>query len=254
MELVKITVNDLGYTGINPVQVGFEDCESGHYYGPAVRTHWLIHFVTSGKGLFKIGENEYNIGAGEMFVIPPFAETYYEANEKNPWSYIWVGFTSDNLPLNLENVIKCPEAYSVFNAFKTADRFQNGRSAFIAGKLWELFAILLDKNTHKTDYVNTALDIIHSEYTNPITIEGIANRIGLDRRYFAKLFKAHTKVSPRDYLLAYRMKIASMLLSEKAVSVSVAANSVGYSDIFLFSKMFKKHFGIPPTEYKKNAL
>lgn len=78
----NIVVNNEEYNGINPIQCGFESCEKGHFFGPAIRTHWLIHFVESGKGIFRINNKEYTVKSGEMFVIPPFVETYYEADQK----------------------------------------------------------------------------------------------------------------------------------------------------------------------------
>ena len=83
------------------MQFGYEECEKTQSYGPATRTHWLIHFVESGFGIFRIGEKEYKIGPGEMFVIPPYVETCYQADGSNPWSYIWIGFTTEkNFPLS----------------------------------------------------------------------------------------------------------------------------------------------------------
>jgi AraC-like DNA-binding protein len=86
---------------------------------------------------------------------------------------------------------------------------------------------------------------------NPITVEAIASRLGLNRSYFSTLFKRTTGVSPKRYLFDYRMRIAGTLLREKRTAVSVAANSVGYGDIFNFSKMFKRAYGCSPLEYAK---
>ena len=77
-----IVVANEEYKGLNPVQAGYEQCEKSHFYGPATRTHWLIHFVESGFGIFRINGKEYSLGPGEMFVIPPFVETYYEADRE----------------------------------------------------------------------------------------------------------------------------------------------------------------------------
>ncbi len=252
MSFTSVIVNDLNYEGLNPVQFGFENCEKSHSFGPAIRTHWLIHYVVSGYGTFKIKDKEYRLGAGEMFIIPPYVETYYEADSKNPWEYIWVGFTAgETLPIPLPDIIRCPEAFHIFTSMKNSKNFTNGRSAYLSSKLWELFALLLDNEIEKTDYIQTALDCIHSEYMKPITIEDIANRLNLDRRYFSHLFKKKTGISPKEYLLNYRMNIASSLLLSGGVSVTVASCSVGYSDVFQFSKMFKRHFGFSPTMYIK---
>jgi len=59
-------------------------------------------------------------------------------------------------------------------------------------------------------------------------------------------------ISPKQYLLNYRMNVALSLMHKNNISVSAAAYSVGYTDVCNFSKMFKKTFGISPSKYVKN--
>lgn len=246
----NVIVRDEGYTDINPVEFGYEACEKSHFFGPAVRTYRLIHFVVSGFGIFRIRDKEYKVRPGEMFVIPPYVETYYEADSEKPWSYIWIGFTgTDKLTDKLTDVIRCPEALEIFNAMKNCEAFSDGRTAYLAARLWDLFSLLSGNENSRNDYIETALDCIHTEYMYDITVEEIAKRVNLERTYFSVLFKKKTGASPKQYLLNYRMSIAASLLRNKNIPVSVVAYSVGYSDIFTFSKMFKKHFGISPAKY-----
>ena len=77
------------YGGLNPMQFGYENCKPSHFYGPAIRTHWLLHYVISGFGSFHYQGKIYKIHPGEIFVIPPWIETYYEADAVNPWNYIF---------------------------------------------------------------------------------------------------------------------------------------------------------------------
>lgn len=245
-------VPDKGYKGLNPIQFGYHDCPPSHAFGPAMRTYWLIHFVVSGWGHYRIGNREYRVSPGEMFVVPPYEETYYEADAVHPWSYIWIGFTTDEaLPVALPDTLRCPEALGIFQEMKNCEAFSEGRSAYLNARLWDLFALLLGKEAPQDDYVQKALDFIHSEYMNEITVEKIASLLTLDRTYFSVLFKKKTGLSPKQYLLDYRMSVAASLLTEKKVSVSLAASSVGYQDIYTFSKMFKRHFGVSPKEYLK---
>jgi len=251
----NVLISDEGYAGLNPVQFGYEDCKPCHSYGPAIRTHWLLHFVVSGFGCFTIENKTYKISPGEMFVIPPYVETYYKADKEHPWHYIWIGFTTNEpLPVQLAEKVCCPEALSVFDDMKNCTEFSTGRSAFLCARLWDLFALLAGRETPREDYIKKALDCIHSEYMNHITVEEIADRLNLDRTYFSVLFKRTIGKSPKQYLLDFRLNTAATLLVEQKVSVSVAAISVGYSDIYTFSKMFKQRFGIPPKEYRVNNI
>lgn len=84
-----------------------------------------------------------------------------------------------------------------------------------------------------------------------LNVQQLSKRVCLDRSYFSSLFKNKVGVSPGKYLLTYRMKRAADLLKNHGCSVTVTANSVGYCDVFTFSKMFKRVYGCAPHIYGK---
>lgn len=249
----SVIVTDKGYRDLSPLQFGYEDCAPDQDFGPAVRTHWLIHFIVSGKGRFKLNHKEYTVGENDIFVIPPYVETYYQSGADTPWEYIWIGFAADEGVLPpLADVLHVPELRKIFLSMKDCEKHEASRSAFLTSKLWEMLTVLQKEQVHTADYVDTALSYIHAEYANNVTVDGIAARLNLERTYFSTLFKKRTGLSPKQYLLKHRMENAAALMRENKSSVSVAAASVGYTDIFNFSKMFKKHFGVSPSEYSKS--
>lgn len=251
MEYSQIVVNK-GYDGLNPVILGTESCKKGHAYGPAIRSYYLIHYVISGRGIFVSKGETHKVSAGEMFVITPGEETFYKADDTAPWEYIWIGFTSDSpLPMELAPKIICPEAQTIFKDMLSCGKMEKGRSAYLSARLWDLFSVLLEKSTQTDDYIDKALSCLNAEYMMGITISELARRMNLERTYFYRLFKNRVGISPSQYLFELRMKKASELLLKKNQSPKSTAVSVGYSDIYLFSKMFKKKFGLSPREYKK---
>lgn len=250
MKFLHEVIVNKGYKDINPVQFGFEECPGSHSFGPALRTHWLLHYVVRGKGVFKIRGREYNVTAGNIFVIPPFVETYYEADEHDPWEYIWVGFTADsNFDFGFLDIMYMPHANHIFESMKKCSNMNKGKTEFLCAKVWQLLSLVFDVQNEKTDYIEQAESIINAEYMNDISVQNIADRVGLERTYFSNLFKKQVGISPRQYLLKTRMEQAAVFLRDYGYSVSVTAVSVGYSDIYIFSKMFKKYFGISPSRY-----
>ena len=80
---------------INPINLnyfGSEQCESGYSFGPFVRTSYVLHLVRSGKGKLMKQGNTYEVSCGQAFLIYPGEETVYQADDEEPWNYMWVGF------------------------------------------------------------------------------------------------------------------------------------------------------------------
>lgn len=231
------------------MQLGQERCEPGHNYGPAVRTHWLLHYVVSGCGRFTKDGVTHFISPGETFVIKPYEETYYEADKQNPWHYIWIGFTGDP-PYDLNvPVLRKPELGDLFTEALECKGMNRGKSAFLAGKLWQIFSCLLEENNAEYDYISQAINCMKLEYADGVTVSEIAQRLNLSRSYFSVLFKERVGKSPQDYLTALRMEKAIELMTKHAMSPSVVAVSTGYSDVYNFSRMFKRYTGLSPRTY-----
>lgn len=245
-------VTDEKLPGLNPVQFGWETCSPGHDFGPAVRTHWLLHYIVSGKGIFRENGHMHSLHSGQIFVIRPYEETYYRADESDPWHYIWIGFTaSAPLPDALSlPVITLREAGAVFDDMLHCSDREQGRSAYLSGCLWKLVS-LLQQGEPKGGYVEKALSFMHAEYMHGITVQNIAGRLGLNRSYFYTLFKQQTGCSPGEYLLRLRLEKAAELMRLYRESPSTAAASAGYPDVCQFSRIFKQHYGISPREYRK---
>jgi AraC family transcriptional regulator len=94
-------------------------------------------------------------------------------------------------------------------------------------------------------------DLIDTAFNTPLSIETIAKEACLSEYHFFRLFKTICGVSPHQYILKKRFAYAHDALSKGKTSVSDVAFEVGFSDIFTFSKAFKKHFGYPPSQLLK---
>lgn len=247
------------YLDIEPVQCGMDSCVPSHSFGPATRTYYLLHFVVSGKGTFTTSRGSFSLGKSDMFIIRPYEITYYEADKEEPWTYIWIAFnTGIRLPtvIAAADTVYAPFLEKVFLEAVNTDVFENGRygyEAFLCGKIFELFAYLYSRENVSTEiserYVKPAVSIMESEFASGITVGKIADRLHLNRSYFTVIFKETMKKSPGEYLTELRMKEAAKLLSVYKCSVTVTAGSVGYPDVFVFSRAFKKYYGYSPTKY-----
>lgn len=84
-------------------------------------------------------------------------------------------------------------------------------------------------------------------------VEALAQDIGVSRSQLHRKMKEMTGISIGQFLRNLRMEQAARLLREGKIDVSQVAYSVGFTDANYFSTHFKKHFGVPPTEYVEQS-
>jgi AraC family transcriptional regulator of arabinose operon len=217
-----------------------------------------------------MNDREYDIGPGQAFLIPANTIAYYEASSTDPWSYIWLHTGGPRFSEVLYLSGLGPNQ-PIFTASDNNGDFErifldiSGRQSqeyYCIGKMYELFDYMINNSTTRIprnnnlqlEYVQKAIKFIQCKYPEPIKVTDVAAVCGLDRSYLSRLFKDATGRSIQGYLLSYRMKMAAQLMKDANNSIQYISLAVGYTDIFTFSKAFKKHFGVPPSEYRKKAL
>lgn len=115
----------------------------------------------------------------------------------------------------------------------------------------QLQSIRTVKSETKRDLCRRVLlgkEYIDSHFTQQLTIEQIAQAAGMSEYHFFRLFKQMMGVSPYQYILSKRLTLSGALLKAEH-SVSDTAIACGFSDIYSFSKAFKKNFGTAPSAF-----
>ena len=92
--------------------------------------------------------------------------------------------------------------------------------------------------------------IENSYHRQDLTVNKIADKLHLSRAYLRNLFVEYKGMPPQKYLLDFRMKRAAEFLEATDMPIGIIANSVGYSDQFQFSKLFKKYYAMSPKAYR----
>lgn len=99
--------------------------------------------------------------------------------------------------------------------------------------------------------IQPALDFLHTNYDKPLSNDQLAALTSLSTVYFRKLFTAALGISPIQYLHRLRIEKAKELLQSDYGTLSDVATSVGYPNVFHFSKMFKGITGLSPGAYAR---
>ncbi len=250
-----LLLTNRNFKDINPMECGEEDCRPNYHVGPMAREYYLLHYVYTGRGVVRAGGKVWQVEKGQIFVIHPHDIVYYQADGEDPWYYSWIGFSvSIQLPAALsETVLDLPQAEHLFRAMKDCEQTALDKEYYLCGKIYELLALMSRSRSapkSKTaEHMLQAKNYIDTNYVTQITVEQIADQLGINRCYFSTAFKKHIGKPPQQYLMDVRLEKAAELISSYGYSVSAAALSVGYTDIFNFSKMFKRKYGLSPTAY-----
>ena len=247
---------------------GREKCAPGHTFGPAVRTHFLFHYILSGTGFYERAGNRWEIRQGQGFLILPGESTRYGASQDDPWEYCWIGFGGqeagtilDECGLGRDNLIYEDHSGGLLEQemMLLAD-FVNRADTnryLLLGRLYLCFSCMMPGRSRSPmtaqGYVNRALDFIHNNFGYEIGVAEIARTVGIDRTYLYRMFRQQTGLSPKEYLTKFRLHRAAGMLAQTELSVTEIALSCGFSEVSLFDRHFRRLYGCSPLRYRNNA-
>lgn len=251
---------------------GCSQTEGLHSFGPASKPHYLIHYVLNGKGIFRFHDKEYCLEAGYGFLIQPNELAFYQADEKEPWSYLWVGFAGSRAGEYLKSmglserhpVFSCEkseEMYSIVrdmmdhNTFSIADDLRrNGMLGVFLSVIADSAGVVAREEEDKgNQYVKKAVTFIQNNYCNPIKVTDVAEYVCINRSYLYTLFQHYLGMSPQQFLTTFRITKARELLDSTSYPIESIALSCGYSDALVFTKAFRAMKGMSPSQYRKES-
>lgn len=114
-----------------------------------------------------------------------------------------------------------------------------------------MLEILIKSQKLYSDAVYQVIKYIEQNYSDNISLEEIAKYVHMNRSYISHLFKKETGENIYTYLLMYRLEKAKNMLLENKESIQEISYKVGIPDSAYFSKLFKKHMGMAPLEFRK---
>ncbi len=105
--------------------------------------------------------------------------------------------------------------------------------------------------TLSINQIQRVYEYIQTNISEQIEIQELANLVHLSPCYFIRLFKCSTGLSPQQYIIKFRLDIATNLLSTTDLPVSQIALVVGYKNPDCLSSTFTRHLLVSPQAYRK---
>ena len=222
-----------------------------------------VHFTFDGK--------EQVVEKGHMVLFRPGEPQIYDVYPKEKGEFFWVHFTGSEV----ENILaECgiPQERNVFWAGITSDirsmYCQMIRELQTQGVHFEEFLrmdlrhLFLLMNRHLTEKPSVESDVqgdiiqalswFERHWREPISIDDYAARSRLTPYWFRQKFKAFTGTTPMQYVISLRITNAMNLMENTDYNIEQIAEAVGYDNPSYFRRLFRKHTGLSPSEYKQH--
>lgn len=248
--------------------VGFYPHAQGHYKErPDGTDACILLYCLDGKGTIRTGGNEYVLSASEAFCIPRGMPHCYFADEKDPWSILWVHFKGDDVArypidrmeierMNSPSSDRRMQSYFEILFHVLEKDFTLGNFIYISQMLSLILSEIYfrertEENTPQNRHVTSVIRYMYAHIDQSLTLEELSEQVGLSKSYLNTIFRASTGHSPVDFFLRLKMEEACKLLQMENGYVYEVAAAVGYSDPYYFSRLFRKIIGVSPKEYRQ---
>ena len=254
------------------IQCGKTVCQAGHSPGHRVYHSYSATFILRGKGTYLVGGKQYELKAGDGFIIPPGMSVNYIADRQDPWEYIYAIFRGSdaetlvwNAGLDARHLTFSfsadEEMLELLNQMHTASRENKARGYDVIGSFLLIMSRLIQKQTQKSseplrpeNYIAKAIAYVEDYYPYGVSVRDMAAYVGIDRTHLYRLFTENVGTSPQQYLNEYRLKKAAEMMARQQYSLGAIALSVGFYDLSHFSKAFAACYGIQPGAYREQLL
>ncbi len=218
---------------------------------------------------------------GEILVVPPDTPHSYGADEQDPWTHLWFhasGARLNNLLQEL-GVAGGPYKGRLSNMAIVRDSLHRinelrrsgcGRAVLLeSAALGELVLARLHAEScllpatagavnrierppaEKIRKLERIIAILQENVRKDFSLAGVAESCHVSESWLYHTFQERTGFSPMGFVIHLRLQEACRLLATTNQKLQEIAASVGYSDPFYFSRLFKKHLGLPPSQYRQ---
>lgn len=237
------------------------------------RKDYYLLYMCRGKMSVLVNGEMKDMYAGQFIIFFPECEYKYTSQGEEEVIYYWAHFTG----YGAVQLLKDCKIYgnNIFNVGynkQVVYEFSNMFTEFIRRDYCFETAIVshfisicinlgrsitgsaINRDAVNRDRIHKSIKFIHKNFNSNISLKQLADIEHLSISRYRTIFKQCTGLSPKNYIIALRIKKACELIVQTDLSVKEIAESVGYHDELYFSRIFKARTGIAASSYKKNYL
>lgn len=135
------------------------------------------------------------------------------------------------------------------------NNISNATDIELANRIVQDYLISLIDQTNEAanadDFVDTAINYLEENYSRQMNLNDVANFLHVNAQYLSRKMKQKTGMSFGQLLTNIRLKNACRLMQENKKSLLIIAEESGFSDFRYFGRVFKKEYGLTPSQYRR---
>ena len=214
----------------------------------------------SGTANFSLNGEKYALHKGSVMHAGPGMKIEIEPTSTVPFQYIVVHYKTLESKMDFHHkhfLIETGEQNKINYFTQQLIQYEKIPGDINQLKCRTIFLKLIEtvlvcaKMQTSSNVVDHAITYMAENYAQPISIAEIAEKVGCERRKLAYLFDKQIGMSPIQFLTEIRLKQSREILRRTTIPIKEIAEMVGYQDAFYYCRVFKKQYGITPSDYRK---
>lgn len=267
-------VTTVGYSKVNPYDnYPNEQHPKSHHLtwdrGRILNDYYVV-YISKGKGTYSSALSDpKEVVAGKCFFLFPGIRHRYKPDVKLGWEEFWVGFNGRQIQHLMNEgifdknnpIIDLGYDSNILVLFNKLIEIVKaslvGYPQQIAGVTLQLLGFINSKinydnpaNNPVEKLIAKAKYLMQESFDKTINMEKLSRELPMGYSSFRKAFKLLTNQSPNQYLLNLRLEKAKYLLVMTTLNIGEIGNQTGFNNVFYFSRLFKKKYGISPKHYR----
>ena len=235
---------------------------------PHLNTERMLLYFIHGSGNVMLGDRSYRIHPGDLLLTHP-GQLYHCAIDPHIFHERVVVHISQTFfqqfPCDISHLQNKQSRYLPSNiASGLAPKLTEllglaDQQALAVCKLTELLAQLAEiteaansDTPQENRLIDRVLTYLNENFNKPISVDTVAVQFHITGSYLAHLFKEHTGLSLWNYVILRRLQLVNSLLRQ-GLSAEDACYRAGFDNYANFYRLYKKHLGMTPSQYKKQA-
>ena len=213
-----------------------------------------LTFILSGEAIYISSGKIFYLKAGDAIFLPVGAERYAQTKAMECVAFNFISAqpifpTATKFSWNMDSLLN--------DYFMSFDQAWVSKSEIDMMKCDGLFLLIvsrileLQQSQQSNPYVTKIKTYLQQHYTEKVTVQSVAEYVGLNEVYCGALFSRETGDTILNYTNQLRINNATELLKYSTASVTEIAEEVGFDELYYFSRVFKKLIGISPKEYRR---